>query len=69
MTRVVEINGEEAKVSAETLKDLLVERGVNPEVPGIAVAVDGEVVPRRSWSDAPVRDGARVEIVKPFSGG
>jgi len=36
---------------------------------GIAVAVDGEVVPRDRWDDTVLADGQRVEVVQAVQGG
>jgi sulfur carrier protein len=36
---------------------------------GIAVAVDGEVVPRDRWDDTRLDDGQRVEVVQAVQGG
>ncbi len=36
---------------------------------GIAVAVNGEVVPRGSWSGRGLRDGDRVEVLTAAQGG
>lgn len=36
---------------------------------GIAVAVDGEVVPRSQWTSTPLADGAVVEVVTAVQGG
>jgi sulfur carrier protein len=36
---------------------------------GIAVAVDGEVVPRGGWSDQPLADGQHVEVLQAVQGG
>ena len=36
---------------------------------GIAVAVDGEVVPRGAWGAVALSEGARVEIVAAVQGG
>lgn len=36
---------------------------------GLAVALDGEVVPRSAWTDTPLRPGARVEVVGASQGG
>ncbi len=36
---------------------------------GVAVAVDGEVVPRAAWADTPLADGARVEVLTAVQGG
>jgi len=36
---------------------------------GVAVALDGEVVPRAAWSSTPVPDGAAVEVLTAVQGG
>ncbi len=36
---------------------------------GVAVAVDGEVVPRARWADVGLADGARVEVLTAVQGG
>lgn len=40
-----------------------------PEGRGVAVAVEGEVVPRAEWPTTPLRDGASIEIVAAVQGG
>ena len=40
-----------------------------PEGRGVAVAVDGEVVPRGRWADTELREGANVEVVVAVQGG
>jgi sulfur carrier protein len=36
---------------------------------GLAVAVDGDVVPRGSWETTTLTDGQRVEVVQAVQGG
>ena len=36
---------------------------------GVAVAVDGEVVPRARWTGTVLADGARVEVLTAVQGG
>ncbi|NUT47507.1 MAG: sulfur carrier protein ThiS [Saccharothrix sp.] len=36
---------------------------------GVAVALDGEVVPRTAWGSTEVRDGAVVEVLTAVQGG
>jgi sulfur carrier protein len=36
---------------------------------GVAVAVNGEVVPRSAWPTTPLRDADRVEVVTARQGG
>ena len=43
--------------------------GVDPAEPGVAVAVDGDVVPRRDWERTSIEEGASVEIVRAAAGG
>jgi sulfur carrier protein len=40
-----------------------------PAARGLAVAVDGEVVPRGAWEHASLQPGARVEILAAIQGG
>lgn len=46
---------------------LLESRGVKPET--VALAVNGRVVPRRTWSTVTLSNGDRVELVKVVAGG
>jgi sulfur carrier protein len=64
------INGEPHELEPGATLALVVARleGV-PEGRGVAVALDGEVVPQRLWADTPVADGARVELVVAVQGG
>ena len=52
-----------------TVGELLQQLGVEPRARGVAVAVDGEVVPRADWSSRPVLEGARVEALTAMQGG
>ena len=36
---------------------------------GVAVAVDGEVVPRGEWESTRLQDGQRVEVLQAVQGG
>jgi sulfur carrier protein len=36
---------------------------------GVAVAVDGEVVPRGQWTSTELHDGQRVEVLQAVQGG
>lgn len=36
---------------------------------GVAVAVDGEIVPRSRWDDVTITEGAHIEIVGAVQGG
>ncbi len=59
------VNGEQRDVpDAGTVADL-----VGEPRRGVAVAVNGEVVPRAGWPATPLRDGDRVEILTAAQGG
>lgn len=65
---VVWINGERRELAdGATVPDALGALGA-PRA-GVAVAVDGEVVPRARWAGTPLRDGARVEVLTAVQGG
>lgn len=42
---------------------------LTPHRRGVAVAVNGEVVPRTGWSGTALRDGDRVEVLTAAQGG
>jgi sulfur carrier protein len=64
------LNGEESELGAgETLAALLARLGVPPDGRGVAVAVDGEVVPRAQWPSFALPERARVEVLTAMQGG
>jgi sulfur carrier protein len=66
----IRVNGEEREFGElRTVADLLREMQIDPAQGGIAVAVNQDVVTRARLSEAPVRDGDRVEIVHAVQGG
>jgi sulfur carrier protein len=52
-----------------TVREAVTATGAPAEGRGVAVALDGEVVPRRAWDRAPIRDGQRIEVVQAVQGG
>ena len=68
MTRL-RINGVETEVTVDTIADLLVERGIDPQVRFLAVAVNGAVVRRAEWAAQALAHGDSIEIVRPLQGG
>jgi sulfur carrier protein len=53
----------------QSLGRLLEELGLGPDARGVAVAVDGEVVPRSQWGRLTLGEGSRVEVVDAIQGG
>jgi sulfur carrier protein len=65
----VRVNGSEEVVGIMTVLELLHRRGLDPAVRGLAVAVNGAVLPRRQWESERLAAGDDIEIVRPFGGG
>jgi sulfur carrier protein len=65
----LKVNGVEDEVAAATLCELLAARGIDPQARFLAVAVNGVVVRRGDWADAPLHPGDAIEIVRPLQGG
>jgi sulfur carrier protein len=64
------LNGERVQLEPQaTIADAVDEAGVAPEARGVAVAVDGEVVPRAEWARVELREGQAVEVVGAVQGG
>jgi sulfur carrier protein len=66
----VEVNGRRLELADDAaLSDAVAEAGGGAQAKGVAVAVDGEVVPRSSWASTRLRDGQKVEVVGAIQGG
>jgi sulfur carrier protein len=67
---VIVLNGERTEVAAgDTVLAALARLGLNCEARGVAVAVDGEVVPRGAWDTFMLAEDARVEVLSAMQGG
>lgn len=56
-------------VAGLTVADLVAAHGLPAEGRGVAVAVDGEVVPRGQWAGHAIPAGSEVELVQAIQGG
>jgi sulfur carrier protein len=66
----VTINGAARDLPAGATVELAVRAsGVPEEGRGVAVAVDGEVVPRGQWAGTALHDGQDIEVVHAVQGG
>jgi thiazole synthase len=64
------LNGEPRELPAgATLADAVRESGAEREGRGVAVALDGEVVPRAEWASTALADGHSVEVLAAIQGG
>ena len=67
---MIVLNGERSELpDGETVADALQRLGVAADQRGVAVAVDGEVVPRARWQEFVLREHARVEVLAAMQGG
>jgi sulfur carrier protein len=67
---MIRVNGEPMELEkGATVTAVLGQLGVDPEGRGIAVAVDGEVIPRGEWPAREVAADARVEVLTATQGG
>lgn len=65
---LIMLNGKSHEIENGTdLAGVLADAGMPQR--GIAVAVDGEVVPRASWPQHTLADGARIEVLTAVQGG
>jgi sulfur carrier protein len=70
MQPTIRVNGEhEPFGAATTLEALLAEKAADTRQRGIAVALNGAVVPRTAWSDTRLQPGDSIEIVRARQGG
>jgi sulfur carrier protein len=51
------------------LQELLISQGITPQQGGIAVAINGTVIPRTQWNSTVLQANDNVEIVNAFAGG
>ena len=66
----IEINGAPHELAEEATLDAAVRAsGAGDGGRGVAVALDGEVVPRGEWEATPLREGQSVEVLAAIQGG
>ncbi len=65
---IVSVNGERRELPDGSTVANLVEE-LSAPARGVAVAIDGEVVPRAQWPETSLGDGARIEVVAAIQGG
>ncbi len=66
----IELNGEPCELPAgATLADAVRQSGAEQVGRGVAVALDGEVVPRSEWDTTVLAEGGGVEVLAAILGG
>ncbi len=67
---VAVVNGEEQLLpEGATVAEVVRATGAPEGGRGVAVALDGQVVPRGQWDSTAVPEGARVEVLQAVQGG
>lgn len=67
---MIVLNGERSDVRpGETVAAVLARLGLDADARGVAVAVDGEVIPRGGWQSYALPQDARVEVLTAMQGG
>jgi sulfur carrier protein len=66
---MITVNGATEALAAPTVVALLEARGIAAGARGVAVALNGAVVPRGAWAETTLSAGDTVEIIKAMSGG
>jgi len=65
----ITINGERRELGEGATIEGAVRASGAPDGRGVAVALDGEVVPRGEWATTEVREGQEVEVLHAVQGG
>jgi sulfur carrier protein len=65
----VVLNGHEQELPPGATVQAAVAAAGAPSTRGVAVAVDGEVVPRSRWDNTALREGQKVEVLQAVQGG
>jgi sulfur carrier protein len=66
----VTVNGKLVSLpDGATVLDVVEAAGASGDGRGVAVALDGEVVPRGEWAATTLRDGREVEVLHAVQGG
>lgn len=64
------LNGERRELPEQaTVASAVEASGAEPAGDGLAVAVDGDVVPRGKWELTTLHEGQRVEVLRAVQGG
>lgn len=65
----ITVNGERVPMTCRDIPALLAEKEIDCSRGGVAVALNGEVVPRAEWDQTPVKPDDKIEIVHIVRGG
>lgn len=64
------VNGTARSTAPDTtVEELMEQLGIDTDARGVAVAVNGVVVPKSAWADTRLADGDSVEVIHAVQGG
>ena len=64
------LNGEDHELApGAKVPDAVAAIGADADARGVAVAMDGEVVPRGLWDETALAEGQRIEVLQAVQGG
>jgi sulfur carrier protein len=66
---VIRLNGQDEPLRVRSVEALLAQKEIPADMRGIAVAINGRVIPRAEWPKTPLAAGDAVEIVLARQGG
>jgi len=69
MTATIRVNGTDRALDAATVAALVADLGLAADARGVAVALNGAVVPRAQWAAATLAAGDRIEVIRAMQGG
>jgi sulfur carrier protein len=65
----IQINGRDEPLCFATVAGLVANKAIDTSQRGIAVALNGVVVPRSAWAETRLKPGDNIEIVRAMQGG
>ena len=69
MSGTIHVNGAERALECDSVAALIAAMGIAADARGVAVAVNGAVVPRPHWTTASLADGDQIEVIRAMQGG
>jgi sulfur carrier protein len=66
---IIQVNGTDRPLGEETVAALVAALGIASDARGVAVALNGAVVPRARWAAAALAAGDRIEVIRAMQGG
>lgn len=63
------LNGQSIEIERNDLISLLDQQGIDHTRSGIAIAVNGDVIPRKRWSEHVLEANDQVEVITAMQGG